>query len=277
MSFLLTRDWYNVSYATSQDSSDPQKPPPIMNKTIFGKLTLLSFGVIAATAPVAQAQQENAAPNTGDKVQQQGNQANNDEETLNQLLGNGNGVANPKYDESGALKSAHIVVKVPLTKSLPEQFAKNAARKMAGINSKSEFVKWLKTNCRTEERGGELVVISVGGQDDGTTGQGGGSAQAKQEMGSVTENTAQGLAVGIISLKEAVIGNEYVGIFGWSKRLVAGAQSVEQAQSKSDSAQSGGAQSGAQGGATSGGAPRPGGAFQGVAPVKPSAKGINDF
>jgi hypothetical protein len=250
-----------------------------MNKTpIFLKVTASFAGLIFAATAMADAQQDNAAFNSGVKAAQQdaqflqGVQANNDEETLNQLLASGNGVANPKYDETGALKSAHIVVKVPLTKSLPAQFAKNAARKLAGINSKAEFVKWLKTHCRTEERGGEMVAISVGGQDDGTTGQGGGSAQAKQEVGSVTENTAQGLAVGIVSIKEAVIGDEYVGIFGWSKKLVAGAQSAEQAQNKGGAAQANGAQGGASQGAT-----RPAGVFQGVAPVKPTAKGINDF
>ncbi len=233
-----------------------------------------------------QADQNGAAFNAGVQAAQQdaqfiqgvqaGAQTNNDEETLNKLLEGNNGVHNPKYDDSGALKSVHIVVKVPLTKSLPPAFAKNAARKLAGINSKAEFVKWIKTNCRTEERGGELAVINVGGQDDGTTGQGGGSAGARQEVGSVTENTAQGIAVGIIGVKEAVVDGEYVGIFGWSKKLVAGAQSAEQTQSKSGAQANGAAQpSGAQGGAN---APtRPTGVFQGVAPVKPSAKGINDF
>jgi hypothetical protein len=253
------------------------------NKQFLTNLTVTCAGVLLATAAVADAQQDSAAFNAGVKAAQQdsqflqGVQANNDEETLNQLLSAGNGVANPKYDETGALKSAHIVVHVGLTKSLPAQFAKNAARKIAATNSKAEFVKWLKTNCRTEERSGEMVAISVSGQDDGTTGQGGGSAQAKQEFGTLTENTAQGLAVGIITIKEAVIGDEYVGIFGWSKKLVGGAQSAEQAQNKSGAAQANGAQSGAQGAAGQGGAARPTGVFQGVAPVKPSAKGINDF
>ncbi len=251
------------------------------NKKIITRLAATCAGIMIATALQADAQQDNGAFNAGVKAAQQdaqfvqGVQANADEETLNQLLSNGNGVANPKYDDAGALKSAHIVVKVPLTKSLPPAFAKNAARKLAGINSKAEFVKFLKTNCKTEERGGEMVAIAVGGQDDGTTGQGGGAAQAKQDVGTMTENTAQGLAIGIISIKEAITADEYVGIFGWSKKLAKGAQSAEQTQNQGSPApSSSAAQSNS---APQGSAPRPTGVFQGVAPVKPSAKGINDF
>ena len=213
------------------------------NKQNFIGVAATCAGIFITTALQADAQQDNGAFNAGVKAAQQdaqfiqGVQASKDDELLQQLLhSTGSDVSKNgiKYGANGELERVYIVVKTPITKALPPQYALQAARKTASINSTGIFVTWLKANAKVDEKTGVIFGSTVKGNEAaGSTEEAG----INNNMGSVTERGAQGAARAIMGVTEEVDKQSYelTSIFAWSKKANAGALATEAAVNQTNS------------------------------------------
>jgi hypothetical protein len=259
------------------------------NQKIITRLAATCAGILASTIVRADAQQDNPSFNAGVKAAQQdaqfiqGVQASSEEADLQKLLHSPEGVSNPKFDPaSGALLKVHIVVKTPLSRALPPQYAEMAARKTADINAKALFTKWLKSNCGVRESAGVEVISQAKGTSDGQNGVASEEGVATTKISSMSDVSAQGATRGIIGITEEIdpTTGKMTSIFGWSKKLTSGAMDAEAAVNKSNPAAEANRASSANSPASSAQGASPsatGGPIQNIQLQRAKAAGINDF
>ena len=235
-----------------------------------------------ATAVQADAQQDNAAFNAGVKAAQQDTQylqgvqsgagpTADEEKTLQALKDGPGGVQKPIFD-NGILKRVYIVVKIPIPTSMKKATAKSFARNQSDLESKRMLVEWMATKVGTDAEGNVTQMTQEKGNDNGASSESGEDRSHRR----MTKAQAEGQVRGITGLTEAVVDDEYIGIFGWSPNLTKSATTAQQLnnQGAPTSVPTGSENGGSAPSGPTGAAGRP---IEPVKQKKGNASGINDF